>query len=170
MSMGLSAKTRTGASADMEAAFSELELDESDLQAIIEDHDCRPRHFGEMDRPDLFATGYNPVCGDRYRISLRLSGDRIHRVRFTGHGCVISRASSSMMTQTLAGSTLSGAESQINGVLNALEKGESLPEAVSLDLVALLGVRRNPGRIKCVTLGWAAALAAIHGDTSTTTE
>ena len=150
--------------------MSESELDEADLQAIIEDHASRQRYFGKMDDPDVAAFGYNPVCGDRYQIFLRLTDECIVEVQFTGYGCVISRASASMMTEVLRNLSRSEAERLIKDVENALEHGASLPAGLLPDLVALLGVRRFPSRIKCVTLPWHAARAALAGESMVSTE
>jgi nitrogen fixation protein NifU and related proteins len=150
--------------------MNELRLDEADMQAIIEDHDRSPRHFGTMGRPDLISTGYNPVCGDKYSVSIRLSGEHIDEVMFEGYGCAISKASSSMMTESLTGRARTEAETLISEVCNVLTRGGTLPEILPVDLESLLGVRRFPGRIKCVTLAWYAARAALRGESSVTTE
>jgi len=150
--------------------MSEMILDQDDLLTILEDHNYRSRHFGEMDQPDLAATGYNPVCGDRYQVHVRLLNDRIDHILFKGFGCVISRASSSMMAESLKGLSRDEAGSRINEVHALLIGGGDLPEYLHQDLVALLGVRRFPGRIKCVTLGWHTMQAALKGETSATTE
>jgi len=154
----------------MNTDVNEFGLREEEYRAIIEDHDGRPRHFGIMDRPDRSATGYNPVCGDRYAVFVRMDGDRIKEVRFEGFGCALSKASSSMMTDALTGQTRAGALSVIEAVRAALIGGEDLPAHVSGELEALLGVRRFPGRVKCVTLAWHAVRAALRGEVAATTE
>jgi nitrogen fixation NifU-like protein len=145
-------------------------LDTSDLEAIISDHDGRIRRFGTIDNPDFVATGHNPVCGDRYAVSFRMTGDRIEDVRFEGFGCALSRASSSMMAEELVGRTVAEANDAIDAVHAAIVDGGALPDGVAADLEALLGVRRFPGRIKCVTLAWHAARAALRGQSHATTE
>jgi|GEM_PF-4878939 len=80
----------------MNSDADKLYFREEDYRAIIEDHDGRPHHFGKMDRPDRSATGYNPVCGDRYAVFICMDEDSIEEVRFEGFGCALSKASSSM--------------------------------------------------------------------------
>jgi nitrogen fixation NifU-like protein len=147
-----------------------MQLDDDDLLSILEDHNSRSKHFGEMENPDVLATGYNPVCGDRYQVHVRLRKGRIVDILFNGFGCVISRASASIMAETLKGLTRDEAASRISEVHAILTDGGELPEYLHQDLVALLGVRRFPGRIKCVTLGWHTARAALDGELTATTE
>jgi len=150
--------------------MTDLRLDTADLQAIIEDHDRNPRHFGVLSEPDHRATGYNPVCGDRYEVSVRLRDQVIEEIKFDGYGCAISKASASMMTESMEGMTVAGAIETIDEISRVLTDGGSLSEHLSIELESLLGVRNHPSRIKCVTLAWQAARAALCGKQSATTE
>ena len=150
--------------------MSDLRLDTTDFRDIIEDHDRNPRHFGALSEPDRRATGYNPVCGDRFDVSVRLDDQIIKEIRFDGFGCAISKASASMMTERVEGMTIADAVATIDNVTRVFTKGGSLPENSSIELDSLLGVRNHPGRIKCVTLAWQAARAALRGEATATTE
>jgi len=72
-------------------------------QSVILDHHKRPRNFRELADADRSAEGYNPLCGDRVRVFLKLEGDAVREVSFVGSGCAISTAAASMMTEALKG-------------------------------------------------------------------
>jgi SUF system NifU family Fe-S assembly protein len=74
-------------------------------QEVILDHSKRPHNYRVMEGADYHADGYNPLCGDRVRIYLKLKGDRISDISFQGSGCAISTASASILTETLKGKT-----------------------------------------------------------------
>jgi nitrogen fixation NifU-like protein len=115
------------------------------------------------------AHGDNPSCGDQCSVFLRLDGDRIAEITFDGSGCAISQASASLMTTQLKGKTTTEAEKLFEEFREIVTTGHE-PEEIS-DLGAFAGVHAFPARIKCATLGWHAALNAIHGDpTQATTE
>src|SRR4051794_38407174 len=79
-------------------------------QSIILDHNRRPRNFGDLPDADLHAEGKNPLCGDQLTLALKMEGDRIADLRFTGSGCAISRAAASIMTDAVKGKTREEAE------------------------------------------------------------
>ena len=74
-------------------------------QEVILDHSKSPRNYREMKDASYTADGYNPLCGDKIKVFLRLAGDKIEDAAFTGSGCAISLASASIMTQTVRGTT-----------------------------------------------------------------
>ena len=121
---------------------------------IILDHYRTPRHKGRVEDPDITARGYNPLCGDDIEITVRLNEGRIDAVAFDGHGCSISQASASMLTEAVTGKQLSEALDLATSV-RAMFTGEAEVDPESLgDLEALQGVKRYPVRIKCATLAW----------------
>jgi nitrogen fixation protein NifU and related proteins len=138
-------------------------------QQVILDHNKRPRNRGKLPTANRVAHGDNPTCGDLCNVYLRLEGDRIAEITFDGSGCAISQASASLMTTLLKGRTGPEAEALFQDFHHIVTTGEA-PEEIS-DLGAFAGVHTFPARIKCATLGWHAALSALHGDpTPTTTE
>lgn len=141
-------------------------------QSIILDHNKRPRNFGAIEDADAQADGHNPLCGDELTVYLKLADGRVSEVSFSGEGCAISRASASIMTECLRGKTREEAEAQFRHVMALLTGPEEPESALDRDgeLVALLGVRRFPARIKCATLAWHTAEAALHGEGSISTE
>ena len=124
---------------------------------VILDHFKSPRHPGKIDGADLEIEGANPLCGDELTLTVRLSPDeRIAEARIQAHGCSISQASASMMTEALTGKTLADA-AQITGAFKRMMLADGtaadLPEAAE-DLAALEGVKQYPVRIKCALLAW----------------
>jgi nitrogen fixation NifU-like protein len=137
--------------------------DLSDLyQQVILDHNKRPRNRGKLPTATRVAHGDNPTCGDQCSVYLRMDGDRIAEIGFEGSGCAISQASASLMTTLVKGKTTEEVEQMFKQFHHIVTSGEA-PEEIS-DLAAFAGVHAFPARIKCATLGWHAALNALHGD------
>jgi len=121
---------------------------------VILDHHRHPRNFGKLAGADITEEGYNPLCGDRVEIAVKISdGKVLAGCNFTGEGCSICMASASMMTEEVLGKPLSEVQETIDG-FRALMKGEECPLAVEGDLESLVGVRNFPVRIKCALLPW----------------
>jgi nitrogen fixation NifU-like protein len=138
-------------------------------QSVILEHNRRPRNFGKLPTANRVAAGNNPVCGDEITVYLRVEGDRIADLSFEGAGCAISQAAASVMTLRLKGRTVAEAEALFARFRDIVTQGQTDEE--DLDLSAFAGVHQFPARIKCATLGWHAALHALHGDpTPATTE
>lgn len=131
-------------------------------QEVILDHNKRPRNKGEVAQPTAEAEGHNPLCGDQVKVTLRTEGDRVQEIAFEGHGCAISTASASLMTEAVKGMTLEEADAlfrEFQQMVTSEAKDEDLPELGSLN--ALAGVREHPVRIKCATLPWHTLRAAL---------
>jgi nitrogen fixation NifU-like protein len=125
-------------------------------QEVILDHNRRPRNFRTLDGANRRAEGFNPLCGDRLVLYLRIDGDRITDASFQGSGCAISKASASMMTDAVKGKTLAEADrlfEQFHAMVTA-------PADVTVELeplgklAAFSGVREFPVRVKCASLAW----------------
>jgi nitrogen fixation protein NifU and related proteins len=136
-------------------------------QSVILENNRRPRNFRKLPTANRVAAGNNPVCGDEVTVYVCLDGDRIADISFEGAGCAISQASTSVMTQRLKGKTVAEAEALFGRFKDIVTQGA--PDEADLDLSAFAGVHQFPARIKCATLGWHAALHAIHGEAATTT-
>ncbi len=130
-------------------------------QEILLDHYKRPRNFGPLPDLDREAEGYNPLCGDRVQIRLKLDGDRLAEVRFEGSGCAISTASTSMMTEAVRGKSRREVGELFELFRAAVTGDEPEPLAELGELAALSGVRQFPMRVKCATLGWHTLKAAL---------
>lgn len=134
-------------------------------QELILDHNTNPRHFGPLLDATASAVGDNPLCGDRIEVQLRLLGNVIQKVHFSGQGCAIAKASASMMTQAVQGLSPDQAR-RLFDAFQALVKGEPPRSDVSLGkLDAFAGVGRFPMRVKCAVLAWHALRAALQQQT-----
>ena len=129
-------------------------------EETILDHSKRPRNCHAMQDATRQADGYNPLCGDKLRLYLKMDGDIVKDVSFVGSGCAISTASASLMTESLKGKTREEA-------LKMLDKFHELlttDVAVGKDLgklVVFCGVRDYPARVKCATLAWHTLKSAL---------
>ena len=139
-------------------------------QEVILDHSKRPRNFGELAGANRRAEGYNPLCGDRETVFIRLEDDLLKDVGFRGAGCAISTASASMMTETLKGKTRAQAEALFERFHDLItgKDGRNEPGAPDLGkLTVFSGVREFPIRVKCATLPWHTLRAALAGAQTT---
>jgi nitrogen fixation NifU-like protein len=142
-------------------------------QEVILDHNRRPRNFGPLEGANRTAEGHNPLCGDHITVFLKLQDDAIQEIGFQGSGCAISKASASLMTQSLKGKTRAEAEA-LFGRFHELVTGQTDPEAdpEALGKLAVFGgVVEFPMRVKCASLAWHTMRAALEGsDEPVTTE
>ncbi len=134
-------------------------------QEVILDHYKHPKNFGSLPAPARQAQGTNPLCGDQVTVYALLSGDRIERVMFEGHGCAISTASASLMTEAVAQASVSEAVALSQAFRNLVTSGAPTTDGPDLGkLEVLAGVHEFPIRIKCATLAWHALSAALEAD------
>jgi nitrogen fixation NifU-like protein len=130
-------------------------------QEVILDHNRRPRNFRALDAARK-AEGFNPLCGDRLTVYLRVEGDVITDVGFQGSGCAISKASASLMTESIKGKTVADATMLFERFVKMI----TAPSDRAVDqlgkLTALAGVRQFPVRVKCATLAWHTLRAALE--------
>jgi nitrogen fixation NifU-like protein len=135
-------------------------------QEVILDHGKRPRNFHSLPDANRRAEGYNPLCGDRETVSVRLEGDVVADIAFEGAGCAISTASASMMTESVRGKTRAEAEAlfaKFHDLITGEKKsGPGGPALGKLEVFS--GVREYPVRIKCATLPWHTMKAALNGE------
>ena len=139
-------------------------------QEMILDHNRNPRNFGKLEDADQSAEGYNPLCGDRETVYVRVEEDVLKDVGFRGTGCAISTASASMMTESLKGKTREEAEALFERFHDLITGSDGRTDASRADLGKLTvfsGVREFPVRVKCATLPWHTMKAALVGEDRT---
>jgi nitrogen fixation NifU-like protein len=143
-------------------------------QEVILDHSKRPRNFRALPEASHQAEGFNPLCGDKATIYLRVEGDVVKDVTFKGAGCSISTASASMMTEALAGKSRAEALALFQRFHELLTSDPSkaaenaAPELGKLAVFS--GVCEFPVRVKCASLPWHTFRAALRGDGQAKTE
>jgi nitrogen fixation protein NifU and related proteins len=141
-------------------------------QEVILDHNKKPRNWGTLANATHKSEGLNPLCGDHIYLSLKLSGSNIEAVQFEGESCAICKASASMMTTLVKGKSQQDAELMVNefrdmatGKLDTARSPHHLGR-----LTVFAGVRDLPTRVKCAILPWHTLHAALHAQTTISTE
>ena len=135
---------------------------------VILDHNKNPRNKGNIEEHTNHADGHNPLCGDNISLDLIIENNLVKNIKFTGSGCAISTASSSILTEAIIGKKIS----EIRHLF------EDFHELVTTDieknnlgkLAVFEGVKKYPARVKCATLAWHTLIAAIDGDEEVSTE
>ena len=128
---------------------------------VILDHNRRPRNFGGLDSADASVEGFNPMCGDRLTLRLKLNDDTISDIRFEGQGCAISTASASLMTEAVKGKRREEALALFERVHQLLTDDAAPVPSELGKLAALSGVREYPARVKCASLCWHTLASAL---------
>lgn len=120
---------------------------------IILDHYKNPRNKGVLDPHDFSYQDVNPLCGDEIRIDVRVDGDRIGEIAFSGRGCAVSQAATSILMEMVEGKTLAE--------VKAISRDDLLEE---------IGIPVSPARMKCACLGLKVLKAGLYGIDQTKAE
>ena len=138
-------------------------------QDIILEHGKSPRNLGKCEGYSHEAKGYNPLCGDKVQVYLKLDkGKKVDNLTFEGDGCAISLASASIMTELVKGKSLDEAKEIMNAFLDMIKntseiQSNHLNEDQKTKLMSLSGVKQFPMRVKCATLSWHTLVSAMEG-------
>ena len=130
-------------------------------QQLILDHNKSPRNFRVLPDANRTAQGTNPICGDNYTLYAKMDGDVVKEISFQGTGCAISKASASILTESLKGRTMAEVKSLFDKVHDMVTTGNLDGDVGKLAVLA--GVHKFPARIKCAILPWHAAMTALEG-------
>ncbi len=134
-------------------------------QQVIMDHNRNPHNFHAMDDATQHVDGNNPLCGDKITVFVKVEGKRVVDVSFQGVGCAISKSSASLMTDALKGKSVDEARQLYTAFHDMVTReGDVDPETLG-KLRVFAGVGEFPARVKCATLAWRTADAALQGDT-----
>lgn len=137
-------------------------------QEIIIDHNRNPRNHHAMEDASAQANGFNPLCGDKLTVYLKIENGTLVDVSFVGCGCAISQASASLMTEALQGKSKEEAEDIYHRFHKMLTLDDQ--EVGAMDkLTVLAGVKTFPARVKCATLAWHTFEAALHKESEVVT-
>jgi len=133
-------------------------------QSVILDHYRSPRNFYRMADADRSAEGYNPTCGDRFTVWLKMNGDVVEEVSFDGNGCAVSQASASLMTAAVKGKSRAEIEKvfeRFHRLVTGQLEGDQETQALG-KLAVFSGVSEFPMRVKCASLSWHALKKALE--------
>lgn len=140
-------------------------------QEVILDHNKQPRNFRELDDPTHEGKGYNPLCGDRVDLYVRVQDDQITDVSFQGSGCAISTASASLLTEAIRGRSLAEARVIFESFQRLVTGHPTEEDEERLGKLAVFaGIRDYPTRVKCATLVWHTLTSALDGSGVARTE
>jgi SUF system FeS assembly protein, NifU family len=131
-------------------------------QEVIFDHYRKPRNCRALADANHHAQGYNPLCGDKVSVYLKVSDGIIEDVAFEGAGCAIATASASLMTEALKGRKVADVEPLFRGFRDMVTDASSAEPRDLGKLEVLAGVREFPARVKCATLAWHTLHAALE--------
>ncbi|MFO1496809.1 MAG: SUF system NifU family Fe-S cluster assembly protein [Verrucomicrobiota bacterium] len=131
-------------------------------QQVILDHSKSPRNFGKLPEANRTAQGHNPLCGDNYTIYAVMEGEVIREIRFQGSGCAISKASASLLTESVKGKDRAAVKALFDKVHDLVTTGKTSDGGLG-KLAVFAGVHKFPARVKCAILPWHAVVAAIEG-------
>ena len=139
-------------------------------QDIILEHGKSPRNLGKCEGYSHEAKGYNPLCGDKVHVYLKLDKEKkVEGLTFEGDGCAISLASASIMTELVEGKSFDEAKEIMKAFLNMIKntseiQSNHLDEDQKTKLMSLSGVKQFPMRVKCATLSWHTLVSAMEGE------
>ena len=133
-------------------------------QEVIFDHYRAPRNYRPLAGANHKAEGYNPLCGDKVTVYLKVDDGVIKDLSFEGVGCAISTAAASLMTEALKGKKVADVEHFFQDFQHMVTGADTSPQPQLGKLEVLAGVREFPSRVKCATLAWHTLLAALKGE------
>ena len=137
-------------------------------QDIILEHGKSPRNLGKCEGYNHDAKGYNPLCGDKVHVYLKVDNKKkVDSLSFEGEGCAISLASASIMTELVKGKSFDEAKDIMNAFLNMIKntseiQSNYLDDDQKTKLMSLSGVKQFPMRVKCATLSWHTLVSALE--------
>ena len=131
-------------------------------QEIIIDHNRYPRNHHAMDNATSVANGYNPICGDKLTVYMKIEEGLVQDLSFVGCGCAIAQASASLMTEAVKGKTIEEAHHLFQRFHCMLTQDGDDETALTDKLKVLAGVKAFPVRVKCATLAWHTMEAALN--------
>ena len=123
---------------------------------LIMEHSMNSYNKRKLENADYCEVGHNPNCGDEITLQLKLNGNKIEDMAFTGHGCAISQSSTSIMIDTLRGKTITQAKEIIKTFINMIKRETTDEEELKKleDAIAFRNVSNMPARVKCALLAW----------------
>ena len=133
-------------------------------QEVIVDHNRSPRNFRVIADADKTMEGFNPLCGDKLKLYIKIDGQNISDIAFDGTGCAISVASASLMTDAMKGKSIDEAETLFNNFHSLITTENEIDSDHLGKLAVLAGVKNFPARVKCASLCWHTLRSALIGD------
>ena len=123
---------------------------------LIMEHSMNSYNKKKLESCDFCEKGHNPNCGDEIELQVKLDGDKIVDMAFTGHGCAISQSSTSIMIDVLKGKTIEEAKKIIETFINMIKREPQTEEDLKelYEAIAFKNIANMPARVKCALLAW----------------
>lgn len=123
---------------------------------LIMEHSMNSYNKKKLESCDFCEKGHNPNCGDEIELQIKLDGDKIADMAFTGHGCAISQSSTSIMIDVLRGKTIEEAKKIIETFINMIKREPQTEEDLKKldEAIAFKNIANMPARVKCALLAW----------------
>ena len=123
---------------------------------LIMEHSMNSYNKKELEKPDLCEMGHNPNCGDEIKLEVKMKGNIIDDMAFSGHGCAISQASTSIMIDTIRGKTVKEAKEIIKTFIEMIKRETKNEEELKKleDAICFKNISNMPARVKCALLAW----------------
>lgn len=123
---------------------------------LIMEHSMNSYNKKNLDNADFCIMGRNPNCGDEIKLELKLNGNIIEDIAFTGHGCAISQASTSIMIDTLKGKTVEEAKEIVDTFIKMIKREITNEADLKMldEAIAFKNIANMPARVKCALLAW----------------
>ena len=123
---------------------------------LIMEHSMNSYNKKKLESCDFCEKGHNPNCGDEIELQIKLDGDKIADMAFTGHGCAISQSSTSIMIDVLKGKTIEEAKKIIETFINMIKREPQSEEDIQKldEAIAFKNIANMPARVKCALLAW----------------
>ena len=123
---------------------------------LIMEHSMNSYNKKKIENADFCEIGHNPNCGDEITLQLKIDGDKIQDMAFSGHGCAISQASTSIMIDTLKGKTIEEAKEIIKTFIEMIKRETKDEKELKKleDAIAFKNISNMPARVKCALLAW----------------
>lgn len=121
---------------------------------VILKHNNNPVNYEKQETADQVIEAYNPLCGDSFKIYLTLKDGRVEKANFYGHGCAISKASTSILVQKIEGLSLDEVKLLCEQFFTYVLPDKSPTSPLISDFQAFEAAKQFPGRLKCATLSW----------------
>ena len=132
---------------------------------LIMEHSMNSYNKKKLEKADYTEIGHNPNCGDEITLEMKMNGNVIEDMAFTGHGCAISQASTSIMIDTLKGKTIEEAKEIIKTFIEMIKRETTDEKELEKleDAIAFKNVANMPARVKCALLAWHTVEGILNG-------
>lgn len=125
-------------------------------QTVILQHDRAPFHYQKIDHPSITVSAYNPVCGDQFKLFLKIENNVLQEAYFHGYGCAISKASTSVLIKKIQGLPILEIPPLLQSFLQLVTSSDPILENTDEELTAFAAARQFPERLPCAVLSWEA--------------